>query len=67
MLHNNRLLDEDVKKCKLEARKRKNAESMLSKRQAETPEKRQKRLQEISVRQAACRQAETPESRKERL
>ena len=59
----NRLLQTEVKKRKIQAKKEKNAKFMALQRQKESFQQRQTRLQDISVHKVICSQLETLENR----
>ena len=59
----NRLLQTEVKRRKIQAKKEKNAKLMALQRQMESSQQRQTRLQDISARKAICSQLETLEKR----
>ena len=59
----NRLLQNEVKRRKIQAKKEKNAKCMVLQRQMELSQQREMRLQDISVRKTICSQLETLEKR----
>ena len=59
----NGLLQSDVKRWKIQAKKEKNAKCMALHRQMESSQQRQMRLQDISAHKAICLQLETLEKR----
>ena len=63
MLSNNRLLQTEFKRWKIQPKKEKNAKFMTLQRQMESSQQRQMRLQDISARKVVCSQLETLEKR----
>ena len=59
----NRLLQTEVKRRKIQAKKEKNAKCMALQRQMESSQQRQTRLQDILARKTICSQLETLEKR----
>ena len=59
----NRLLQTEVKRRKIQAKKEKNAKYMALQRQMESSQQRQTRLQDISAHETICSQLETLEKR----
>ena len=59
----NRLLQTEVKRQKIQAKKEKNEKFMALQHQMESSQQRQTRLQDISDRKAICSQLETLEKR----
>ena len=59
----NGLLQTEVKRQKIQAKKKKNAKCMALQRQMESSQQRQMRLQDISAHKAMCSQLETLEKR----
>ena len=59
----NRLLQTEVKRRKIQAKKEKNAKFMALQCQMESSQQRQTRLQDISARKGICSQLETLEKR----
>ena len=59
----NRLLQTEVKRRKIQAKKEKNTKCMSLQRQMEASKQRQTRLQDTSAREAICSQLETLEKR----
>ena len=59
----NRLLQTEVKRWKIQAKKEKDAKCMALQRQMESSQQRQTRLQDISAHIAICSQLETLEER----
>ena len=59
----NRLMQTEVKRRKIQAKKEKNAKCMALQRQMESSQQRQKRLQDISACKAIFSQLETLEKR----
>ena len=59
----NRLLQNEVKRRKIQAKKEKNAKCMALQRQMESSQQIQTRLQDISARKTICSQLETLEKR----
>ena len=59
----NWLLQNEVKRRKIQAKKEKNAKFMALQHQMESSQQRQMRLQDISARKAICSQLETLEKR----
>ena len=59
----NRLLQTEVKRRKIQAKKEKNAKYMALQRQMDSSQQRQTRLQDISARKKICSQLETLEKR----
>ena len=59
----NRLLQTEVKRPKIQAKKEKNAKCMALQRQMESSQQRQTRLQDISAHKAICSQLEMLEKR----
>ena len=59
----NRLLQTEVKRWKIQAKKEKDAKCMALQRQMESSQQRQTRLQDISACIAICSQLETLEER----
>ena len=61
--HFNRLLQTEVKRRKIQAKKEKNAKCMALQHQMESSQQRQTRLQNILAHKAICSQLETLEKR----
>ena len=59
----NRLLQTEVKRRKIQAKKEKNTKCMALQRQMESSQQRQTRLQDISAHKAICSHFETLEKR----
>ena len=59
----NWLLQNEVKRRKIQTKREKNAKFMALQRQMESSQQRQTRLQDISARKAICSQLETLEKR----
>ena len=59
----NILLQPEVERQKIQAKKEKNAKFMALQRQMESSQQRQTRLQDISARKAICSQLETLEKK----
>ena len=59
----NRLLQNEVKRRKIQAKKEKNAKCIALQRQMESSQQRQTRLQDISAHKTICSQLETLEKR----
>ena len=59
----NRLLQNEVKRRKIQAKKEKNAKCMALQRQMESSQQRQMRLQDILAHKTICSQLETLEKR----